>query len=168
MVRTPRSVVVPSPSCPAVSTIAPAPSPNSTQVVRSFQSSMRDMVSAPITRHGLRLAGADEIVGDRKRVDEARAHRLHVEGRAVRACRAAPARVVAVAGKVSSGVVVARRSGRSPSHSCRAARSAACEAAIARSEVHLAVGGDVALADAGALADPFVGGVDAAARVRRW
>ncbi len=33
----------------ASSTIAPAPSPNSTQVVRSVQSRMREKVSAPIT-----------------------------------------------------------------------------------------------------------------------
>ena len=40
--------MAPSPSC-ASSTMAPAPSPNSTQVVRSFQSRMREKVSAPIT-----------------------------------------------------------------------------------------------------------------------
>ena len=39
---------VPSP-CSALSTTAPAPSPNSTQVPRSFQSRMREKVSAPIT-----------------------------------------------------------------------------------------------------------------------
>ena len=36
-------------SCSPLSTIAPAPSPNSTQVPRSFQSRMREKVSAPIT-----------------------------------------------------------------------------------------------------------------------
>jgi hypothetical protein len=34
---------------PAFTTTAPAPSPNSTQVPRSFQSRMRENVSAPIT-----------------------------------------------------------------------------------------------------------------------
>jgi hypothetical protein len=46
----------------ALSTTAPAPSPNSTQVPRSVQSSMRDRVSAPITSAVAR-AGTDEIVG---------------------------------------------------------------------------------------------------------
>ncbi|KAG1531003.1 hypothetical protein G6F50_016953 [Rhizopus delemar] len=36
-------------SSSALSTTAPAPSPNSTQVVRSFQSTMRVNVSVPIT-----------------------------------------------------------------------------------------------------------------------
>ena len=45
---TPGEVSVPSLAA-ASSTIAPAPSPNSTQVVRSVQSSRREKVSAPIT-----------------------------------------------------------------------------------------------------------------------
>jgi hypothetical protein len=36
-------------SSAACSTTAPAPSPNSTQVLRSFQSRMREKTSAPIT-----------------------------------------------------------------------------------------------------------------------
>ena len=83
------------PGCPASSlassTTAPAPSPNSTQVVRSLKSRMRENTSAPIDQRLARGAGADHRVGDRQRVDEARAHRLHVErGAAVRrrACAA--------------------------------------------------------------------------------
>ena len=70
--------------CPAVSeassTTAPAPSPKSTQVPRSFQSRMRENTSAPTTSAHLCAPGADEEVGGGERVDEARAHRLHVEG----------------------------------------------------------------------------------------
>jgi hypothetical protein len=46
----------------AFSTTAPAPSPNSTQVVRSFQSTMRVSVSVPITSRAC-IAAADELVG---------------------------------------------------------------------------------------------------------
>ena len=50
-------------ACPAAappcSTTAPAPSPNSTQVPRSFQSRMREKVSAPITSAVARLAELD-------------------------------------------------------------------------------------------------------------
>ena len=75
------------PRCPRLprpsSTMAPAPSPNSTQVVRSFQSRMRENVSAPITSARLCEPVGQELVGGRHRVDEAGAHRLHVEGGAV-------------------------------------------------------------------------------------
>ena len=74
------------PGCPASSlassTTAPAPSPNSTQVVRSFKSRMRENTSAPTTSALRGRAGADHRVGDGQRVDEAAAHRLHVERRA--------------------------------------------------------------------------------------
>ena len=44
------AAVLARPGCGCASrTSAPAPSPNSTQVVRSFQSRMREKVSAPIT-----------------------------------------------------------------------------------------------------------------------
>src|SRR5258706_426660 len=39
--------------------MAPAPSPNSTQVPRSFQSRMREKVSAPPVRHWSKSAAAD-------------------------------------------------------------------------------------------------------------
>lgn len=64
----------------ARSTTAPAPSPNSTQVPRFFQSSRRVKVSAPITSAVQGLADAQEIVGDRQRKDEAGADHLDVEG----------------------------------------------------------------------------------------
>ena len=71
-------------SC-ASSTTAPAPSPNSTQVVRSLQSRMREKVSAPITK--ARLC-APVLAADRRstdeRKDEARTDRLQVEGGALR------------------------------------------------------------------------------------
>ncbi len=67
----------------ASSTTAPAPSPNSTQVVRSFQSRMREKVSAPITSARLCEPRAQQAVGDGERIDKARAHRLQVEGRAL-------------------------------------------------------------------------------------
>ena len=79
MVSTPRSAALPLPS-PACSTTAPAPSPNSTQVPRSFQSRMREKVSAPMTSARARLAHLDEIVGHGERIDEAAADRLHIEG----------------------------------------------------------------------------------------
>ena len=69
--------------------------------------------------------------------------------------------VVAVAGKVSSGVVVAQTIRSSSPASMPASRSAARAASSARSEVFSPSARDMALADAGALADPFVGGVDA-------
>ncbi len=72
---------------------------------------------------------------------------------------------VAVAGKVSSGVAVARTIRSSASASMPAAASARRAAAQARSRGHLALGGDVALADAGALDDPLVRRVDHAGQV---
>ena len=79
---TPRSAGVPALSS-ASSTSAPAPSPNSTQVERSLQSRMREKVSEPITSTRLRQAALDVEIGGRERIDEAAAHRLHVEGEAV-------------------------------------------------------------------------------------
>ena len=64
-------------------TSAPAPSPNSTQVERSFQSRMREKVSEPITSTRLARPPANIEVGGGDRIDEARADRLHVEGKAV-------------------------------------------------------------------------------------
>ena len=81
-VRTPRSCGVPSPCC-ASSTIAPAPSPNSTQVVRSFQSRMREKVSAPMTSARLCEPEVRNLSAVATRVDEAGADRLQVEGGAV-------------------------------------------------------------------------------------
>ena len=119
------------------STTAPAPSPNSTQVPRSFQSRMREKVSAPITSARCAWPSADEIVGDRQRIDEAGADRLHVEGDAPRACRARPGPRSRWPGKVWSGVAVAEhdagRRRRPSTPACvQRLRAAAC---VARSEV---------------------------------
>ena len=84
-------------------TTAPAPSPNSTQVPRSFQSRMREKVSAPITSAVCAWPDADEIVGGGERVDEAGAHRLQVEGDARGRLPSLRWTAVAVAGKVWSG-----------------------------------------------------------------
>ena len=62
---------------------APAPSPNSTQVVRSFQSRMREKVSAPITSARLCDPEVRNLSAVATRVDEAGADRLEVEGGAV-------------------------------------------------------------------------------------
>ena len=112
-------------------------------------------------KHGLGLPGLDEIVGDREAVDEAGTHRLHVEGRAARHAEPRLDNVVAVAGKVSSGVVVATMM-RSTSPASMAASLSAARAASTR-EVRgvFALARDAPFADAGALADPFVAGIDA-------
>ena len=91
----------------AVRTTAPAPSPNSTQVPRSSQSRMREKVSAPITSARAGLAGPDEIVGDRQRDRRSRSRPPGCRRRRRGSCRAPPGPGVAVAGKVSSGVLVA-------------------------------------------------------------
>ena len=66
----------------------------------------------------------------------------------------------AVAGKVWSGVAVATISASMSAPVSPASASAARAAAIARSEVSLALGGEVPALDAGAGADPLVGGVE--------
>ena len=66
----------------ASSTTAPAPSPNSTQVVRSFQSMMRENTSAPITSARRCLAETIIASATASAVDEAAADCLHVEGSA--------------------------------------------------------------------------------------
>ena len=150
------------------STMAPAPSPNSTQVPRSFQSRMREKVSAPITSARRGDAVLDHAVGHRHarrrspRTPPARRRRRP------RVMPSAACTRVAVAGKVSSGVAVAstirsRSAAFSPASVERALRGLDREV---RGE--FAVGRDVALADAGALLDPLVRGVDLSWRVRRW
>ena len=56
----------------------------------------------------LRLAALDEVVGDVRRIDEARADRLHVEGGTLGYRRGRPGSCTAVAGNVRSGVAVAQ------------------------------------------------------------
>ena len=155
----PRSAVVPCPS-PGSSTTAPAPSPNSTQVPRSVQSISRVMVSAPITRRALRLAAGDEVVGHRQRVDEARADRLHVEGDADRAAqlalhdgRGGREGQVGRGGADDDQVDVGRRAPGGGQRLRGGARRRG------RRSVSPSTA-SAALADAGALDDPGVAGVD--------
>ena len=78
----PRSVMTPF-SFWASTTTAPAPSPNRTQVERSSQSRMRENASAPMTRARLNMPALQIVVGGGQGENEARAYRLHVEGRAL-------------------------------------------------------------------------------------
>ena len=128
---------------------------------------MREKVSAPTTIARLNWPGLEEIVGDRQGVDEARADRLHVEGRALGDAEAG----LDAHGGGREGAV-GRRGGADDevdvdrvdagAHQ-RLARGG--DAEIGR---QLAIVGDVALLDAGALADPRVVGIDEARRDRRW
>ncbi len=142
----------------ASSTTAPAPSPNSTQVVRSVQSRMREKVSAPITSARRKLPAFEEIIGRRHGEDEAGAHRLQIERRAM--------------GDAEPGLhrhrgrregVVRRRGGEHDEVDVARLQPGILQrrAGGVEREVggHLAIGGDAALLDAGALDDPFVGGV---------
>jgi hypothetical protein len=144
----------------ASSTTAPAPSPNSTQVVRSSKSRMRENTSAPITSALGGGAGADHGVGHGQRVDEAAADRLHVEGRAA-----------------GDAQLVLQDAGRRREHHVRRRRRDDDQVDVGR----LAAGslervpgglraevagrdvgsGEVARADAGAFDDPVIGGLDA-------
>ena len=106
-----------------------------------------------------RLPGLEEVVGDGERVDEAGADRLHVEGGApgVAEHRLHPGR-----GR-GEGLVRGRRR-QHDEVEIGAADARAGKRDLARFQRHvggtLAVGGDVALAHAGALRDPFVGCID--------
>ena len=118
-------------------------------------------------------AGADHRVGHGQRIDEAAADRLHVEGRRSRRCPACAAGCAAVDGNTMSGVEVATMI-RSMSAALRPAASSAWRAASSARSLLVDVGrGEMARADAGALDDPLVGGLDAARRQfarpgRRW
>ena len=144
----------------ALSTTAPAPSPNSTQVPRSVQSTMRVSVSAPTTSARLRGAGPDELVGDRQRVDEARAGGIDVERRAAVGAEA----VLQQAGGGREDQV--RRGGAEHDQvelgrlRRRRLPARATRGVVGQVAGGLAFGGDVALADAGARGDPLVAGVD--------
>ena len=119
-------------------------------------------------RHGLgadhqnrlRLPGLDEIVGHRQRIDEARAHRLHIEGSAA---RHAQPRLHARGGGGKG--FVRRRRGADDEVEFVNADAGIGERRLGRLQRqigrHLAIARDVAAADAGALDNPFVGGVDA-------
>ena len=117
-------------------------------------------------QRALRLARADELVGDRQRIDEAAAGRLDAECRAAACSPAAPAAARPQLGNTRSGVVVPKTM-RSMSSGFRPA------AAMARARGVLApcrpwsrpAAAIVAALDAGALADPRVGGVHALLQV---
>ena len=94
-------------SSAASSTTAPAPSPNSTQVPRSFQSRMRENTSAPTT-------SAHRCAPERMNLSAMAAHRrsrctppARRRRRAVRDAELVPAAGTAVLGKTKSGVEVA-------------------------------------------------------------
>ena len=91
----------------ASSTTAPAPSPNSTQVVRSLKSRMREKTSEPITSALRRRAGADHRVGHasaRRRSRSRPPARRRPGSHARRACCCT---MQAVDGNTMSGVDVA-------------------------------------------------------------
>ena len=110
-------------------------------------------------QRALEGAGAQEIVGGRQREDEARADRLQVEGRAMVDAE----RVLHRDRGGGKGVV--RRRGRQHDQVDRLRVDPGIGQRRARRidrqmRGELALGGDVALPDAGALHDPLVGGVD--------
>ena len=110
-------------------------------------------------QRALERAGAQEIVGGRQRKDEARAHRLQVEGRAMGDAEGG------LHGHRGGRKSVVGRRGRQHDQVDRLGVDAGIgERGLGRLDRQvggqLAVGGDMALANAGALHDPFVGGVD--------
>ena len=110
-------------------------------------------------QRALERAGAQEIVGGGEREDEARAHRLQVEGRAM-----VDAEPVLHRDR-GRGKGVVRRRGRQHDQVDRLRIDPGIGERRARGvdrqmRGELALGGDMALPDAGALHDPLVGGVD--------
>ena len=120
---------------------------------------MRENVSAPITSARLKAPAAQEIIGGGECKDKAGAHGLQIEGGAM--VDTEP--ILDSDGGCRKGVV--RRRGRQhdqvdrlridPGMGERGARGIDRQM---RSE--LALGGDMALTDARALHDPFIGGID--------
>src|SRR5690606_14029011 len=110
-------------------------------------------------QHGLRIAGLDELVGDRERVEEARTGGVDVE-------RAATGHAQAVLQQAGRGREDQVRRGGADDDQVELVGAAAggFQRAYRRVErqVHggFAFRGDVALTDAGARGDPFVAGVD--------
>jgi len=113
---------------------------------------------APITSARLNVPVRKKTVRARQRKDKARADRLQIETPPLMmpssACTA-----TAVAGKVLSGVEVASTMRSIDCASTPALASAARAALTGQMRGELALGGDVALPDAGALHDPLVRGV---------
>ena len=102
---------------------------------RSVQSSRREKVSGADHQRALELPAAQEAVGDRQRVDEARAHRLQVEGGARGRCRARLHRRPRSPERCCPASRSRARSDRSTARRRRRRASAARAAASARSEV---------------------------------
>ena len=116
---------------------------------------------------GLGLPEHQEVVGDRQRVDEAAAHRLDVE------CGGVPRAELALhrRGAGREGVVGGRGRDHQQIDPVGADAGPIQSGARRRGRQirgELALGGDVALADPGALDDPRVAGVDASRPARRW
>ena len=88
------------------STSAPAPSPNSTQVPRSSQSRMREKVSAPITS-AVRACPLRSTLSATASAKMKPAHTACTSKAAPRVMPSRACTLVAVAGKVLSGVAVA-------------------------------------------------------------
>ena len=149
------------PSSTCSSTTAPAPSPKSTSVERSVQSSdPREDVAADDERP-LGEPGRDRRVRLGERVHEAGAARREVVGRRIAAPELRRRRAPPSPGTPCPGVIVAtmirsrsrarrRPPARAPARAAGSARSdiASCSAAIRRSRIPVRV------------ADPLVGGVD--------
>ena len=146
--------------CSAASRIsAPAPSPKSTQVARSVKSRMRQKVSAPITItrrevpawiSALAWASAKTKPAQTACTSKAKPPRMPI----------AFCTLTAVAGKVWSGVAVATISVSMSAPVRPGVGERGAGGGDGEVGGHLAVGGEVAALDAGAGADPLVGGVE--------
>ena len=140
---------------------APAPSPNSTQVSRSVQSTMRDSTSTPMTSTRLNCPVRMNASRDRQAVEEAGARRREIER------RSRPARAQLLLHEGRGGRERACRGVTVPTMMQSIAAGSTPAAAHA---LQPGLGGeiagrqrrieDAALADPGALDDPAVGGVD--------
>ncbi len=93
-------------SAEGLSTTAPAPSANSTQVPRSFQSTIRVSVSAPTTSAHFDSPSAHELVRDAQGVNEAGAGGLQTERRAAVDPQTVLQQACRRSGNTRSGVVV--------------------------------------------------------------
>src|SRR5690348_788035 len=148
-------------SSDASSTTAPAPSPNSTQVSRSLQSTMRVRVSAPITRARRTCPVRTKLLA----TPSAYTKPEHAALTSNAMQPFAPSRFWirhAVAGNTMSGVVVPRitMSWSEALTTAAAVLDGVPHGANGETARGFAVGGDAAFTDAGARADPLVAGID--------
>ncbi len=111
-------------------------------------------------QHRVRLAAAQEVVGGRQRIDEAGADGLDIERSA-----AMDAQIVLHPGGGGGKCLVGRGGGQHDQVDGAGGDSGLGQRRVGSlgGEIgrQLAVGRDIALADAGALADPFVGSIEA-------